>query len=263
MRTASGQTPFESRHARRESAGPAIGIACLAVALGLAVVWLRPGGVREGTAPQESAEAVLLAPPATWAPIPRPTPLFAVTAPELRGLPLVYAARRHSEGGREDVLGYGAFSSDGLHLRVAIRMGDPEEPARSFFIDLVRRAAEAGFAVTRSGAPDLLATKFGPAEAADVAIEEAVERDCLAFRTDHPEAALRLAGWACGTPERPADRALLACLLDRLSLRPSADDLLLRAFFAAADEHRLAACARSTSWLEAPILRPGLQAQKD
>jgi hypothetical protein len=117
--------------------------------------------------------------------------------------------------------------------------------------------------VTRSGAPDLLATKFGPAEAADVAIEEAVERDCLAFRTDHPEAALRLAGWACGTPERPADRALLACLLDRLSLRPSADDLLLRAFFAAADEHRLAACARSTSWLEAPILRPGLQAQKD
>jgi hypothetical protein len=81
---------------------------------------------------------VLLAPPATWAPIPRPTPLFAVTAPELRGLPLVYAARRHSEGGREDVLGYGAFSSDGLHLRVAIRMGDPEEPARSFFIDLVR-----------------------------------------------------------------------------------------------------------------------------
>ncbi|KAA2237086.1 hypothetical protein [Salinarimonas soli] len=246
-----------ARPRRGEGGAPAIGVAALAVALGLAFVVLRPVPVPRDEPPP--ADAVLLAPPAAWLPIAHATPLFAVAAPELRGLPLVHAARRHREGGREDVLAYGAFSGEGLHLRLAVRAGDPEEPAPSFFIDLVRRASEAGFAVTRSGAPDTLMTKFGPAEAADVALEETVERDCIAFRTDHPEAALRLSGWVCGVPSRPADRQLLACLLDRLTLRAPHEDLLLRAFFAAADEHRNPACAGSTSWLEAPSLRPGFR----
>jgi hypothetical protein len=237
------------------------GILCLAACLGLAAILARSGTLGEAPAPAADEAPLPAAPPADWSAILRPLPLFALSAPELRGLPLAHAARRHREGGREDVLAFGAFSGDGLHLRLAIRAGDPEPVPGSFFVDLVRQAAGAGYAVTRSGAPDTLPTKFGRAEAADVAIEEAVERACIAFRSEHPEADLRLGGWVCGTSERPADRQLLACLLDRLTLRPGNDQAVLKAFFAAAEERRLPGCMARTSWLEAPVLRGGVTAR--
>jgi hypothetical protein len=246
------------REDRRRARRDGLGIAAAAAVLLVSFLLVRSGLLVDPPPAPATQAAGLVAPPADWQPIARPAALYQLPAPELRGLPLVHQARRHRDGGREDVLSFGAFSGDGLHLRLVVRSADPEAAAPSFFIDLVRRAAEAGFAVTRSGAPSSVATKFGPAEAADVAIEEAVERDCLAFRSDHPDEALRLSGWVCGTQGRPADRQLLACLLDRLSLRPAQDDLVVKAFFARAEERRLPACAGRTSWLEAPVLRGSL-----
>ncbi|HYF56377.1 MAG TPA: hypothetical protein VEA41_19145 [Salinarimonas sp.] len=243
-----------ARRAHPETGAPVAGIACMAALLGLAALLAR-SGLLSDMPPPPPATAVATAPPPDWSPVAGPPAVFALPAPELRGLPLVVAARRHREGGHEDVLSWGAFSGDGLHLRLAIRRGDPEPRPPSFFIDLVRHAAEAGFAVTRSGTPVAVATKLGPVETADVAVEEAVERACLAFRSEHPEADLRLLGWLCGSAERPADRAGLACLIDRLQPRPGAEDAMLRAFFAAAEERRLPACLGRTSWLEAPLLR--------
>jgi hypothetical protein len=246
------------RRARADGPAPVAGLRWVAAILGVGAVLLRSGILPGGVEPSPPQPATLTVGPPDWVPIPRATPLFVVAAPELRGVPLVHTARAHRDGGREDVLTYGAFSGDGLHLRLAIRAGDPAARPESFFVDLVRHAAEAGYAVIRSGGPGPLPTKLGPVETADVGIEETVERACVAFRSDHPQADLRLAGWACGTPERPADRQLLACLLDRLAVRPGADHRALRAFLAAADETRLPACHTRTSWLEAPLLRGSL-----
>ncbi len=243
----------------RAEPGPGLGILCVAAALGLVFVGLRFGLVGDTPpAPTMASAPAVQAPPAEWIPIARPAFLFGLAAPELHGLPLVHGARRHREGGREDILVWGAFANEGLHLRLSVRAGEPAPPGASFFIDLVRRAAEAGFAVTRAGVPDPIATKFGTAEAADVVVEEAAERDCLAFRADPPDTALHLRGWLCGSGDRPADRQSLACLLDRLSLREGHDDPALRAAFAAAEERRLPACAGRTSWLEMPPLRGSL-----
>jgi hypothetical protein len=213
-----------------------------------------PGG------PGTPSLAEITAPPPLWEPIANPVPSYALDGPGDRapgtladaidwseGRPVTvsgpvptYTARRHSGGGREDILVLGGPGKP-VHLRLEIRRGVPEAASTSFYIDLVRRAAEAGLAVTRVAAPSPLATKFGPAEVASATFEEG--QACLAFRLMPGDLAFRIGGWLCQADERPADEARLACALERLVLMPGSDDAALRVFFAQAEQRRNSACS--------------------
>lgn len=205
-----------------------------------------------------------------WAPIERPFAFVNLEAPTLDRLPRTHAAARHTTGGgRDDVLIFGDFADDTLHVRLSAYRPGAEAPAPStFFVDLVRRASEAGVAVTKSAVATPLATKLGLMETADAVLSDNnAERPCLAFRFLSYEPRLRLSGWACGTAERPADRVLFTCLIDRLDLVAAGEDKALAAFFAKAERARNAACGAphlltagaKSRWLDGPAAMPPLK----
>jgi hypothetical protein len=188
--------------------------------------------------------APISAPPPVWEALAQPAAIYAVTAADVQDLPFAHNARRGRDGAREDTLTFGT-AEDGAqpYARIVARRSlQPDLHEPSFFVDLARRAADAGLAVSRSAPASGLLTKFGSAEAADAALTGAADRACLAFRLARPEAALRVGGWLCGAGGEPPSRHRLACLIDGLSLR-SAEDAALSALFAEAARQRDPACA--------------------
>lgn len=282
-----------SRRAARPSSWRHIPLLTVTLATVLvAALFMSPAADETATAPSRERPALSLAAPpmppapaplaleaqgepegvAAWVPIERPFAPFNLEAPELDRLPRRHDAARHtSGGGRDDVFVFGAFEADALHLRLSAYRPGGEAPASStFFVDLVRRAGEAGLAVVRSAVAAPLTTKLGAVEAADAVLSgQGGERPCLAFRFLSDDPALRLSGWLCGTRERPADRATFACLIDRFDLIAAQDDKALAAFFAKAELARGAACrgpyllvtGRTSPWLEGSAALPPLKSE--
>jgi hypothetical protein len=186
--------------------------------------------------PKEVPTAVLVAPPPLWRQLPSTPALYGI---EGRVAPMGVEAREHMSGGREDTLTFGSFGDLG-YGRISLVQGFTE-PARSFFVDIVRRAAEAGLSVTRDAPSRPVPTKFGPMEAAAVTLAGAAEQNCQAFRFADPEASFAFQGWLCGSEAQPVEPGHLACLVDRIVLTAT-DNPSVKAIFAKADRQRLAVC---------------------
>lgn len=211
-----------------------------------------------------------------WVMIGRPIALFGLESPELDKRS-TYEARRSRDGQRrEDLLSFGEFggSKSFLSLKVQVNRDAQVQKAlaglaQPFVITLVRESAARGLSVGRSGAATTIETKFGMVETADVGLSDgAAGRACIAFRHLDGAAHLSFSGWWCGSEARPADRAQLICLIDRIDLLSAGDDPELRSNFARTELNRrqgcsvprLAATGRKGSWLDAdgkaPALRP-------
>ena len=219
------------------------------------------------------SEAVQPAPKAelpAWVPVSRPIAMFALDTPLLPREPRTLETRRHvAGGGREEVQSFGSPGSDQPFARIiAYRTGAEAAQPGTLFLDTARRAAEAGYSVTRSAAPVDMVTKFGVAETTDVILAHGGDqRACIAWRILTDEADLRLSGWLCGAQGRPADRITLSCALDRLDLVGSGDDKALKSYFSKAERGRLPQCmtrggARRAGWLDLdPEAAPPLRSQ--
>jgi hypothetical protein len=196
--------------------------------------------------PAARPPAVLVAPAPSWQPIGDAKPHYALDLAELKGLSATHEARRHAKGGREDKLAYGIFESEQAYLRVAVFRGpqEAERPA-SFFLDLARRAGEAGLAVVRSGRIGTVETKLGTMETAEAVLSDSVERACLAFRLRHAELGLAVHGWHCAGAEAQAPSHPV-CIVDRLAVLPAAEDQALKVLFAQAERRRHPACGAPT-----------------
>jgi hypothetical protein len=190
-------------------------------------------------APEEPSLTAAAAPASVWRPIVSPTPLFALDWPGEP--PAILSARRHSSGAREDSLAVGAFDrTDGRHLHLIVGRATPENGA-SLFVEIARRAAEAGLSAARVALKPDLESKFGTLEAAEAVLASAAEiRACLVFRFADRDSGFRFAGWFCdrAADARSGDGQDLACALDRLTLR-SAEDPLLNVLFAQAERRRI------------------------
>ncbi|MFC4174128.1 hypothetical protein ACFOYU_19080 [Microvirga sp. GCM10011540] len=195
--------------------------------------------------------SVLIAPPPQWRPISASPPLYGI---DQDTLPLRVQAREHVSGGREDTLVLGGFGEAG-HGRISVVQGFTE-PSRSFFVDIVRRAAEAGLSVTRDAQSRLVPTKFGPVEAAAVTLAGASEQECQAFRFADPEANFAFQGWLCGGGEQAVEEAQLACLIDKVSLLRT-DDPSLKAIFARAEAQRAQTCGPGARTASLGVRNPG------
>ncbi|MGL4975612.1 MAG: hypothetical protein ACRC56_09970, partial [Bosea sp. (in: a-proteobacteria)] len=209
-------------------------------------------------------------PTSSWTKVTRPMAVFGLASPELEGLAIQYEARRHAPGGgRDDMLGYGSFDDGKAHLFLsAYRAGDEAKLPGGFFVDLARMTSENGLSVLRNTQATGLDTKFGRIEASDAALVKGErERACIAFRHLSPNPDFRLSGWWCGSAQRPADRAQLTCLLDRLQLLTAGEDRNLRSLFNKAELARqpnctgskIAAAGRKVSWLDAEGTAPPLK----
>ena len=181
-----------------------------------------------------------------WIDIPSPIQIFSLEAPELSGTLLVYSARRRDNGhSREDSLAFGTFG-DHLVLRLRILRGDGAAPAKvPLFAAIVRLAAAEGLSVTRSGLPNLMATRFGAFEVADVSLAGADDKPavpCSGFRLVVEEPAVSMTGIACGKGAA-LSRADLACVIDRLDLASDGEDHALAALFAKSELRRDSTCS--------------------
>lgn len=205
-----------------------------------------------------------------WVAIARPIAMFGLDSPMLEKRPLAYSARRsQDDASREDMLAFGDFAEDAPHLTLRLLVSRVEdELSQPFMIALVRLAAMRGMSVQRSGAPTLVETRFGPVETADATFSDGVgSRACIGFRHAGGETPLTISGWWCGSPQRPADRQQLVCLLDRLDLLNAGDDRALRAAFSRSELNRrpgcspphLSAAGRKASWLDADGRQPTLR----
>ena len=216
------------------------------------------GGLAIGLAavprPRDASPADIVAtvPPPAWLDIVKPVQVFSLQASELANLPMVYSARRRSTGGgREDVLAFGTLAGDKPALRLRIfRAETGATPAPPLYVAVARQAAEAGLSVGRSGLPDLMNTRFGPFEIADIVLTRGPQAEaprvgtmatCGGFRLVNERPGLTITGLACGGAD-PWPRKPLACLLDRLDLASGGDDGQLIDFFAATELKRDGAC---------------------
>jgi hypothetical protein len=235
--------PKSRKRPPRSGLRTALGAA--ATVLGLALL-ARESGHEEASAPRRVPPAALVAPLAQWQPLAEAKPRFTVEAPEFRALPRGFEARRRAGGGREDKLVHGTFESGDAYLRLTVFRG-PLEPEASFFIELARRAGEAGLGVLRTGRPSSIRTKLGPLETAEAVLADGIERPCRAFRLRH-EAGLSLHGWHCaasGSAGAEAPRlAEAACVVDRLAI-VAGDDPDLKAVFAEAQKHHADGCPQA------------------
>ncbi len=192
-------------------------------------------------------------------PLPAPAkspaePLWADAGPSLYRLSLPEIgtaqglARQRLDGARQDVLvlgeGLGARSYGRLVLH---RAGPNEGPVGSFYLDLARMAALGGVAVTRSGLPQPLQTRFGPAEMAELSLSQGErERPCTGLRLRMQEPDVRVTAFVC-LPEGLRESA--ACLFERLELDQTRADAPLAALFARAQPLRTGACvSRQAQW---------------
>lgn len=211
--------------------------------------------------------------PDLWKPVAAPIAAYHLEAAELDRAALRYKARMHAEGARQELMVWGSTAADAPRKRAqvfgalsiehyprAVPEGD------TLYIDLVRRAALVGASVERVGAPIGLQTKFGPFETAEATVlANGVRRSCLGYRHVAEDVPLQIHGWFCGTPDRPIDRSVLGCMLDRVDILSAGNDKALRAYFAAVERARLpCGTARlvspKTSWLDPAGPMPALKA---
>lgn len=217
----------------------AAALGVLAVVVG-AALWL--GSVKR--VPEAGLPDSLPVEASSWGPILRPSSAFLLDTALFPLARQALAARRHHPGGgREDV--FSLAGDGGLQGRVVLyRTGSEAAAVGSLYLELARRGAEAGQAVLRATAPELLPTRFGPAELAVVTFGRADEpHRCTAFRLVADEVDLRVTGWLCDPAGQAAERRALACLVDRLDLAPGSQDPALRAYFGAAERRRSPGCA--------------------
>ncbi|MBZ6075610.1 hypothetical protein [Microvirga puerhi] len=188
--------------------------------------------------PKDVPASPLIAPPPAWRPLPQASAVFGL---EKAFAPPLLTARQHTSGAREDTVLLGQFG-DPRHARLVVTQGSPDGGKRSFFVDTVRKAAEAGLSVTRNAQSRLMATKFGPVEIAEMTLAGATEQTCQAFRFADADSAFGIQGWLCGVDPQSIDPTQTACFIDRVTLAGT-DSLILKAFFAHAERNRTEACA--------------------
>lgn len=156
--------------------------------------------------------------------------------------PSLYSVRRHAAGGgRLDQLVFGSPAGTGPHLRLTFYL-PLDEPVGdvSFWLEMARRAGEAGLALERSPpVPGVFATRFGVFEYGALKATGAYgRRDCLGFRRQvsgprSGRSELLVSGLAClgdGAADPAFARQALVCALETITLADK-EEAKLKALF--------------------------------
>lgn len=187
-------------------------------------------------------------PKPTWSVADRSHPAFALSRLDSSEKTASYTILRHSEGGRRDVLRWTDEADKPLAQLEIYREGREFDVARPARADL---AAQIGLnAATALEQAGLIETKFGPvALFRPVAAAEGA-RPCLGYLKRSEEPGLQISGYSCQGDTLPAQRAAIACTLNRLTLLTSGNEPKLADLFAHAERKRRACDLQgSPDWL--------------
>lgn len=215
-----------------------VGLGAVALAVAVAALASTYAGYFErqrSTADVRQAEPVVAS---VWADMPDAERRFLITGNLFGREPNFYVARRNlAGGGRLDQLAFGGGDDATPHLRISIyRPLDEPMGGVSFWLEMARRAGEAGLALERAQpVPALVRTRLGAFEVgALTTIGGETTRYCLGFRQRSDRPALVISGVAClgGAASDPVfSREALVCALEAIALRDTDGDAELKAYF--------------------------------
>ena len=208
-------------------------------------------------------DATAMAAPAVagWSPASRPVPAFAMNRFDPRDKTETYEVLRHPGGGRKDVFHWAdADGAPAAELQIYRPGGETIGPA---IAEIAGRLDPGG--VHEFEAAGIIDSKFGSVTLLRPAQQDG-GRACLGFlkQLDAPD--VRITGWTCQGASLPAQRAAIACMLNRLTLLAAGNDPRLAGLFAHAELKRTdcvtsGAPALSADWVmgsENPRLRGAL-----
>jgi hypothetical protein len=187
--------------------------------------------------------AIEASPQPDWNTQERPYRAFALNSPTLPEAD--YAIRRHTAGGRKDILTAGVEQS-GPRLMIEIyRPGRESTGFDEAAAEVAARTEDIGGPYTLRSA-DALDSKFGPIALFEfTALTAGRARNCLGFARTFDEPLLLIAGWYCAASTDTINRRTLACALEGLSLLATASDPKVQELFAEAEQKRTFCNART------------------
>ncbi|MCX7320729.1 MAG: hypothetical protein NT113_14980 [Hyphomicrobiales bacterium] len=179
-----------------------------------------------------------LTPPAAappgWTVASRSHPAFAVSQADAAGITTGYEIRRHSDGGRKDILRW--MQPDGQPLaELELYRPGSEALERAAVADAAMRMNPGGPRETVG--EGVIDSKFGPVALFGL-VDRSDVRRCLGFARTLDAANLRISGYSCQGEGPSARRAALACMLDRLVLLTAGGERRLAELFAHAELRR-------------------------
>ncbi|WP_298244319.1 hypothetical protein [uncultured Bradyrhizobium sp.] len=183
-----------------------------------------------------------------WSVADRSHPAFALSKLDSSEKTASYTILRHPEGGRRDVMRWTGAADKPLAELEIYREGDEFDVARPAALDLaVQMGLGTAGALEQAG---LIETKFGPvALFRPVAATEGA-RPCLGYLKRSEEPGLQISGFSCQGGTAPAQRAAIACTLNRLTLLTSGNEPKLADLFARAELKRRGCDLQSSpDWL--------------
>jgi hypothetical protein len=184
----------------------------------------------------------------SWSEASRSHPAFAVGRPDSSEKTASYIILRHPEGGRRDVMRWTGEAGKPVAELEIYREGAEFDVARPATADLaVRMGLGATAPLEQAG---LIDTKFGAVALFRPGTTAKGTQACLGYLKRNEEPALQISGFSCQGDTLPAQRAAIACTLNRLTLLTSGNEPKLAELFAHA-ELRRRACdpAGSPDWL--------------
>ncbi|MBW7972767.1 hypothetical protein [Bradyrhizobium sp. BR 10289] len=182
-----------------------------------------------------------------WSQASRSHPAFAVSRLDSSEKTASYIIFRHPEGGRRDVLRWTSEADKPLAELEIYRQGGEFDVTRPATEGLaVRMGLSTSAGLEQAG---LIDTKFGPV-ALFRPTGTAGTPSCLGYLKRSEEPALQISGFSCQGDTMPAQRAAVACTLNRLTQLASGNEPKLAEWFARAELKRQPCSASSApDWL--------------
>lgn len=164
--------------------------------------------------------------------------LFAMQPNAFGAAPAFHHARRQATGpGRIEQLAFGSPDPGSPHLRLSLfRAGEEAGASVSFWLEMARRAGEAGLSLERAAAvPDVAPTRLGAFHVGALRVRGAEgARTCLGFRHEASAPLLVISGLGCMDAGERETRDALVCALEGLTIADRSADPAAAAFFARA-----------------------------
>jgi hypothetical protein len=171
-----------------------------------------------------------------WAIADGAVPAYALRLTDQLDKFTTYTVLRHPDGGRKDVIRWGEAAERPALAEIEVyRFGAERDVTRDALTDLARRMAVGGPSAFE--AAGVIDSKFGT-----VGLLRLVGPDaCLGFFKGFGAPGLRISGWSCQGISGPVRRAVVGCMLNRLTLLSTGREAEITELFARVEPKR-AAC---------------------
>ena len=166
-----------------------------------------------------------------WTPADGAVPAFSLRLTDQPDRTATYTVLTHVAGGRKDVLRWGEPAELEIY-----QVGPERDAIDTPRADLAARMG--GGAAVELETAGVIESRFGPVGLVRRAGAPEGPGACLGFFKTTTEPALRISGWSCQGVTMPARRAMVGCMLNRLTLLSSQHEAALAELFSGAEPRR-------------------------